>query len=129
MPSLLCVSNRPLEEFVSLSLEEVRQREQDAKKAGEEATKVLDKYDVLQQWYHSLGRALEQSGGPEPDFSFEMVADCYFIGSHDEAFIKSVIGDQLKEYGLELTTLTVNCGMEWAVWVCIGKPGQFDQYK
>ncbi len=79
MPSLLCVSNRPLEEFVSLSLEEVLRREQAAKDAGVEAAKVLDAYIVLRQWYYSLGRALEHSDGPEPDFSFEMFADCYFV--------------------------------------------------
>lgn len=114
---------------MSLTLEEVRQREQDAKKAEKKAQNVQDKYDVLRQWYFCLGRALEQSGGPEPDFSFEIFADCYFIGKYDEAFIESVIGDQLKEYALELTTLNVNGGMDSAVWVCIGKPGQFDQYK
>jgi hypothetical protein len=106
---------------VRLSLEEVKEREAQAKQAHKMNS-------VLQQWYYCLGQALEQSEGLEPDFSFDKFADCYWIGKHDQTFIESVIGDQLKEYGLVLTTFNVDGFDDSAVWVCIGKPGQFDQY-
>lgn len=127
--SLLCSSYRSLESFVSITLTVVRQREKDAKEAKRKAKQEQDKASVLQQWYFSLGRALQQSGGPEPDFSFEMFADCFWIGGFDEDFVYLVIGDQLKEYGLELTTLEVVGFMDTAVWVCIGIPGQFDEWR
>jgi hypothetical protein len=107
---------------VSLTLDEVRQREKDAKLAKKQN-------DVLAQWYYALGKALEKSGGPEPDFSSETFHDNYFIVKHDEEFIESVIGDQLKEYGLVLTTLSVSDGYESGVRVYIGAPGEFDHYK
>ena len=113
---------------MSLTLEEVRQREREAKIAEKKARVVKNRHNVKKQWYFTLGRALEKSGSPMPDFGFELFADCHWIGGHDEDFIRSIIGNQLKEYGLELKTLTVIGGMDSAVWVCIGKPGQFDAW-
>ena len=112
-----------------LTLEQVRQREQNAKEALEHAKEVVEQHRVLTQWYYVLGSALERSGGPEPDFSFVEFQDARWIVSTDEKFVRWVIGDQLMEYGLVLKTITVYAGSDDATRIYIGKPGQFDQYK